>query len=152
MCGHSCCLGSKESQFVGEANAIGAGVVRLLYYLPIDGKIESTFSKDMSQESQLLRRRPDLQSQATSWIRGKWFGCYDSLRGSDIEAYVSVSFRSSTVFGVFIFFGSLFFALGLGYRPEMAFVLYFALTFMDAILTFNPCKLQFLAARVQQLV
>jgi len=45
MCGYSCCLGSKESQFVGEANAIGAGVVRLLYYLPIDGKFNSTFSK-----------------------------------------------------------------------------------------------------------
>lgn len=46
--------------------------------------------------------------------------------------------RSSTVFAVFIFFGSLFFAFGLGYRPEMAFVLYFALTFMDAIFSVNP--------------
>jgi hypothetical protein len=40
MCGHSCCLGSKESHFVGYANAIGAGIVRFFYYLPVDGELK----------------------------------------------------------------------------------------------------------------
>ena len=149
MCGHSCCLGSKESHFVGYADGIGAGIVRFLLLSAVDGGSNWSLSKDLSQESLLLLRLRNLQSQATFWIRGKYWVVtilakigYWSLR---------LHVRSSTVFGVFIFFGSFFFGLGLGYRPEMAFVLYFALTFMDAILTFNPCKLHF-PAWIQQLV
>ena len=102
---------------------------------PIHGESNSNLRKDMSRVSQLQLRLRHLHSQATFWIHGKQLIVIEAWMLS-----LTSRGRSSMVFGVFIFFGSFFLALGLGYRPEMAFVLYFALTFMDAIFSVNPCK------------
>jgi hypothetical protein len=71
MCGHCCGMGSEESHSVGQAIAIGAGIVRLPYYLPIYEELNLNFQKDMSRASQLQLRLWHLHIRATSWIHGK---------------------------------------------------------------------------------